>query len=300
MPKQIADLSKFERVGLVLKIVTRQGRATPQMVVEKLAASLPAEINIENLRRSVYRDLKDLATTGKLVAEYFSSDGTRIDGEPDDSDKKNFRVEYSMPASKSAIIGFENLDAHGADLLFRDSQKSSWRISDSMPEAGAKVTGVIAEAGVSEFLGVFAAHDSLPFKIIIARNQDDEEPSPGLVEELSKKFGDRLAVLLLKDRHLSRATGVERSGHAVFEFEKEAGVFSIEDLGSTGGTYCTPLTPELQKFVSKRMVAQRAVSTFIPGDASVLTSVNWEKIESKKTYRHPVLVKLAKILVAVL
>jgi hypothetical protein len=53
-------MTKFERVTRINEIVARLGRATPQLVVEKIAANLPADVNTENLRRSVYRDLKDI------------------------------------------------------------------------------------------------------------------------------------------------------------------------------------------------------------------------------------------------
>ena len=72
-------MTKFERVTRINEIVARLGRATPQLVVEKIAANLPADVNTENLRRSVYRDLKELAIAGRLAVEYFSSTGVKLE-----------------------------------------------------------------------------------------------------------------------------------------------------------------------------------------------------------------------------
>lgn len=63
-------MTKFERVTRINEIVARLGRVTPQLVVEKIAVNLSGDVNTENLRRSVYYDLKELAIAGRLAVEY--------------------------------------------------------------------------------------------------------------------------------------------------------------------------------------------------------------------------------------
>lgn len=291
-------MTKFERVTRINEIVARLGRATPQLVFEKIAASLGPEVNEENLRRSVYRDLKELALAGRLSTEYFSSTGARLEAEPAESDKKNFRVEYFVPNGKSTLVGGEILESHLGRLLLGANRSVTWKVSDEMPVTDEKVTSIIVEIGVGEFLSLSAPHAELPFTLVLARRPDEGEVDSSVLSDLASAFGERVALLLVNERHLSRAIGRDRLGHLAIEFSGTPGAYKVRDLGSTGGTFSTPLTPEVLKFISKRTIASRAMATLIPSDSSLFNSLTWVKVEAETQFQEPMLFRAGKALLA--
>ncbi len=291
-------MTKFERVTRINEIVARLGRATPQLVVEKIASSLAPDVNSENLRRSVYRDLKELAIAGRLSVEYFSATGAKLESEPAESDKKNFRVEYFVPNLTSKTVGCEILESHGGQLLFGPGPSVNWKVSESMPAADLKQASIVIEARGGEFLTLSAAHSELPFKIVLARNPDDGAVDPSVLTDLTNAFGERYGLLLMDERHLSRAIGRDRLGHLVIEFASTPGTFKVRDLGSTGGTFSTPLTAAVLKFISKRTIESRAMATLIPGDSSLFNSLTWQKIETEAEFQSSILIKAGKALLA--
>jgi hypothetical protein len=293
-------MTKFERVTRINEIVARLGRATPQLVVEKIAASLDPDVKTENLRRSVYRDLKELAIAGRLAVEYFSSTGVELASEPTDSDKKNFRVEYFVPNLNSKIVGGEILESHGGQLLFGAGPSVNWKVSDSMPVADSKLASIVIEVGVGEFLTLSVSQSDLPCKIVLARRPNEGDVDPAVLSDLAGAFGERCGLLLMNERHLSRAINRDRLGHLVIDFSSTPGTFKVRDLGSTGGTFSTPLSPAVLKFISKRTIASRAMATLIPGDSSLFNSLTWEKLETEAEFKSSILIKAGKVLLALM
>jgi hypothetical protein len=306
MPKQIGDLTKFERISKIMEMMNELGRANPQQIFEKLLSFATPETNTENLKRTVYRDLKELATSGKVGIAYIAPDGRRLEDEPEDGEIKNFRIEYFLGNPTEKLLGYELLQSHGGAFYFKSTSQIRWKIADRAPEKKlsqrSKAKGLIFEASVGEFLTLSASHEDLPFKVLLARRPDSPESEADAISWAQKEFGNRLGVLLLKERHLSRLGSTRdnnsKRGHALIEFAGDGG-FKVYDLSSTSGTFWTRMTAEAESFISRRTVANRAVSTFIPSESSIFESVGWNEIKGEAKFENSSVLRVGNVLVSI-
>lgn len=301
MPRQVGDLTKFERISMLMEIMKELGRANPGQIYEKLLRTVGAEANAENLKRMVYRDLKELATSGKVNIEYIAPDGRRLTEEPEEGELKNFRVEYFVEDQKDKTLGYELLQSHGGTLCARGASQVHWRISDTLLKAKSSDRGLAFEASLGEFLILSAPAEELPFKVLIARQQEDRDLEPSVISRLQKEFGGRTSVLFLKERHLSRLSVDQQDdakwGHVLISFQGD-GSICAQDLGSTTGTFWTPMTTESKRFIERRTVANRAVATFIPSEASLFQEMNWKEIKGETRLESPVVLRAGKVLIS--
>lgn len=122
-----------------------------------------------------------------------------------------------------------------------------------------------------------------------------------MISRLQKEFGGRTSVLLLKERHLSRLTVDQEAdakwGHLLISFQGD-GSIRVQDLGSTTGTSWTPMTTESKKFIERRTVANRAVATFIPSEASLFQAMNWKEVKGETKLESPVILRAGKVLIS--
>jgi hypothetical protein len=86
----------------------------------------------------------------------------------------------------------------------------------------------------------------------------------------------------------------------VIDFSSTPGKFKVRDLGSTGGTFWSPLSSSVLKFISKRTIESRAMATLIPGDSSLFESLTWIKVETETEFQSPILFKAGKVLLALI
>lgn len=120
------------RVLKVLEIVARLKRATPEDVMRSLASSLALGEISDGFRRSIYRDLKELAHDGRIVANHFSPDGAEIDVNLLEH-FSNIRVEYSIPNGNSSARGAGLLEKAGGCFRAISPLIQSWTIEQPVP-----------------------------------------------------------------------------------------------------------------------------------------------------------------------
>lgn len=89
------SITKAERMILVLESLKAMGRGTAEEVLKKVARQAHLDSQDKNLKRNIYRDLKDLANRGEIELDYFTPAGEKI--EPgDEEEHKNLRAEYYL------------------------------------------------------------------------------------------------------------------------------------------------------------------------------------------------------------
>lgn len=220
------------RILKVLEIVARLKRATPEDVMRSLASSLAIGEISDSFRRSIYRDLKELAHDGRLIATHFSPDGAEIDVDLLEH-FSNIRVEYSIPHSNSVARGAGLLEKAGGSFRAISPLIQSWAIEQPTLSLKKGFTHLFFETAEFSFLCLKVRNDELPVSILVARRSDELDALDARL--LKEKFGQRLGVLSLNHRTLSGYGAEKRAGHALITLSAD-GKVTVTDLNSSNGS----------------------------------------------------------------
>jgi len=228
------EIPKGMRILYVWQAVRRSSRATPEDVLRTVAMKIGLDAKDKNLKRNIYRDLRELALRGDLNVDYFTPEGVLIDIDNEDS-HKNFRAEYYVPGGEGHILGGGLLSKANVKFFPQRKDLVNWVVT--RPESGLRPNQfhilIVQNQDIS--LAISASADERPYKVLIARWTDNPNFTPKM-EEIEREFGIRTSVLLLDSKTVSRHVGKEKWGHCILEW-KEATTVLVTDLNSKQGTY---------------------------------------------------------------
>lgn len=298
-PASTTTISKPMRILKVLEIVARLKRATPEDVMRSLANSLAISEITDGFKRSIYRDLKELAHDGRLMATHFSPDGAEIDVDLLEH-FSNIRVEYSIPHSDSVARGAGLLEKAGGCFRAVSPLVQSWAIEQPVPNLKKGFTHLFFETAEFAFLCLKVRNDELPVSILVARRSDELDAlDPRFLKE---KFGQRLGVLSLNHRTLSGYSAEKRAGHALITLSAD-GKVTVTDLNSSNGSavsdagedfladICSPQTAAITRDENDGITA--------PGQASphrIFTTNQWKMLQPSTSSSLPLALRLGSVM----
>lgn len=123
----MSSVSKSMRLIHVLETVADLRLAIPSEVLQRVAIRTGSDPNDSNLKRNVYRDLRELSDQGRLCVKYLTPDGSEIS--PDEADThKNIRIEYTLPENTAAKIqGSGLIEELGGAFVPSALRSLNWR-----------------------------------------------------------------------------------------------------------------------------------------------------------------------------
>lgn len=298
MPKQPKDTKIETRIRYILDVIGRHERVSVEEIIRKVAHSMDVDLPNKNFRRNIERDIKNLEDERdpRIGTVYLQPDGTEIPYE-DRRQYKNIRKECFLTNSKGHVYGSGLLKDH---LLLFYPQKGSvpkWFVSDfKKPIPNKRVLFIFNT--FKSYIALHVSAEEMPFKLIVGR-KIDQKLIPSILEEI-RKTHPKASLLLLPDSAISRPIQGKRYGHVMFEFDSrpiqghqlgssvvelkwKRNQISIQDLGSTHGTYYQ--ATELRKSEEKSLIDE--FLDFDSENTSFLPRISFED-ENMKPYVLPI------------
>lgn len=241
-------LSKSLRVLYVWEAVEQLKVATSLDVLRTIASRIQEDPENPNLKRSIYRDLKQLADSGQIGARYLSSDGTEI--EPEEWDQlKGGRLEYFSRESdaQSDIRGIHFLEEAGGAFI-PATRDLEWQ-ADKFKALAPKKISLVVKGNGGQFYTLSLPLDMRPARFLVTRVGANRFEHQLLAEEAREQLGPRTASFFAWDKSVSRHQLGQRLGHAHLAFAAN-GTINLSDLKSTTGTAFVQLSAaQLVRFV---------------------------------------------------
>ena len=234
---------KRERIKILEKILPDMGKKSAAEVFERFCKTLPAADftpsdtrQVESYKRSVYRDLRDLAKEGRVREEIFSLiDGRRID-ETVAKGEGTCRREYIW--NDCPVVGNEKLRKLNGNLCLNDKLSLAHGLTidefESGPIKGA--VNFIFNSSLERLNLALSYPTPLggnDFFLVVGRNSGADE-NPIFTTKDVQLLSGKLAVLTLVISKLSQ--GFEKSpGHFFIKLVSSTRI-EIRDNNSTNGT----------------------------------------------------------------
>jgi len=286
MPKK-DEISKTQRMLLVLRVVKSLGRASPEDVLRRIANTLDTDDQDENLKRKIYRDLKGFSETGELGVCFYTPDGRPIESGEED-DVRNKRVEYFIKDRHAAVPGAGLLEKCGVSFLPQRRPIIHWVIREASSGNSNNHLNFVFLGSDRMIYFLSSPVEELPVKLIIARKPGFREYFPSS-NEIERNLGLRASLVLFPDNSISRPVSAKKLGHAIIETQKDISTIRVRDLGSTGGSYWC--LPSHKKMMAKVIRQARKNMTIEIGEHLFEVSSHWEKVNFSDLLKTPVYLK---------
>ena len=223
--------AKDKRQHLIKEVLQSAGALDSAAIKERVCARL--SIELEHYPKATFlRHLKELVDNREILLE--------------ESYGKNI---YSLPDDGWDVIGQKYIESLGHRIFVpKIIRTAGVRIVPGFLRASiAGQVTLVLELG-QLFFTLQIHRDALPFHMHISRTQP-EYKKPQLVTQ----YGGRTVFLEVMVRKVSgyKPEDPRRHGHAILSFDA-TGKVSLEDLGSTHGTFHLSLTPADLAFLEER------------------------------------------------
>ncbi|MCB0361982.1 MAG: FHA domain-containing protein [Bdellovibrionales bacterium] len=275
--------SKRQRILKIIKIVNSLGRAQPQDVVSRYVVA--SQIEEKKIKRTIYRDLKELADGAEIDVQYFLPNGTEIS--VDDLEKfKNIRIYYSTKGVEAKVIGSGLIESIGGRIYLPPQSLSSWRVSESY--ALKEMLWLTLITPFSKLLHLGHQREGLPTTMLISRNEEIELKSLEL-SRIQERFGYRSAIFFCWDKFISRMGHGERLCHCALRFHRDQRMEIIDD-GSTSGTfYCLATEASIADFLRPRGAETDSLERILAKDK------NFVEVTKSKVVSLPCFVRVGHV-----
>ena len=235
-------ISKNLRLNTVFETLEAMGSGLPIDICQRVALRLGA-VQDKAFIRAVYRDLKQLADEGRIIAEVFAPDGSRLSEERAE-ESKNIRIEYRLcDTQASSIPGWKTLLNVGGRII-PPARKMGWKLSyaTKMSQTGHFSLLFQGIAGRIAILQLPQAEFSA--RILFCRESEMDPLPPNFQELITQRFGLRTLAFVCPNQSVSRGNSIGKMGHAALSINRE-GQMSLEDFSSKTGTQFAQQSDEI-------------------------------------------------------
>lgn len=235
MPKYTSGITKVVRVRALLKVLERWGKLNKRQIDQHVAALLSCSVN--DVAKSLYRDLDELVGSGEVSIFYFQKDGSPIENY-DSAIHRTSIAEWALSTQRGVVLGEEGLRKLGGAFYATERVRKSFSF-----ESAEKVFELEQSRKLFFRLNQVCfvlnfSLESAPVHIVVSRISE-ELICKSCFEEVIKVFGKRSAILFLPIAGLSGYRQGVRYGHFVIQSSDVAST-SVKDLNSKNGTYVYP------------------------------------------------------------
>lgn len=236
--------SKRHRLTKLIKIVNSLGKALPQEIMMRYKGDELEAGQDDQLKRSIYRDLKELADEGSIEAQYFLPEGKEI-SEEEIEKFRNIRVYYCSKGEIENIPGYNLIAAVGGRILNLQKDSLSWRISESVNSKN--MVWVSFYSPFSKLIHIGLPKECLPATLLVTRFERDILPAD--VRQIEQRFGYKTAIFSCWDQNISRPNATNRVCHCAIQMRRDISVNVIDDQSSTKTYFRYPQADEVGEFL---------------------------------------------------
>lgn len=272
---------KRQRIQKILQIVNDLGKALPQEIMNRYYGSDTADDVNESLKRSIYRDLKELADEGSIEAQYFLPNGAEIDLDEIEN-FKNIRVFYCSNDSQHTTFGQNLIERAGGAFLCSQKSGLKWTISEKMNAQGKIWISFFTP--ISKRLHISVAKDNLPVTLLITR-AEQHELSAKEVSMIEQRFGYMFAVFSCWDQTVSRPSSIHRLCHCALKIHRNQSLEIIADPSPTKTFFKPAQQDELKDFLFVQGGETGSIDKILARDQG------YQEIKERVLASFPILVK---------
>jgi len=237
------EISKNQRMNLVIETIKTLGTGTAGDVHARVAKRQGIDVQDSAFIRSIYRDLKQLADEGRLIADIYAPDGTKID--PEQAEKaKNIRIEYRLPDSPEEQIPGWKIVRDAGGKLVPPRRDLKWKASFLNNTSADGNFSLFFRSLNGRWVVIQLALAELPAKILFCREDESDPLTHNYGDLVAESFGLRTLTVVCADPSVSRGKESKRLGHAILTIDRDANIH-LQDLGSKTGTYFAECPQEL-------------------------------------------------------
>lgn len=254
--------NKRIRLLYVMEAMDRLKVATPRDILTQLSQQFNLSEEDANFKRSIYRDLKNLAEQGKLHVRTLAADGVELPPEEWD-ESKNIRLEYSIHGQESSFVGIGLIEEMGAQIILPQKRKLNFRVSSLHKANLERNLNLIFKGHLGKILTLQLPQEDFPARLLILRSHHEETDHKRFIAEIEERFGFRTAVLFVPDPTVSRYQAGVRAGHALITIDHKR-VLTVSDFASSSGSKWSNLD---KSEIEALLNTQQSKSTIAPSES---------------------------------
>lgn len=290
MPKNPSGKTKSQRVHALREVFLRWGKLDKQKIDELVAAHLGVSAQI--IRKSLYRDLKELVDAGDLVVRYYAPSGEQL-MEYDSEAHSNTRAEWALVGKEFSVVGQSALSEAGCALF--PLSRLVRGIEVDVGSVGLKAEAIHLFFSIkTTFFCVKIAASSLPATVVVSRTPGPFDTKPPILD-IESTFGKRTVLLQVPIPGVSGIQSGKRMGHAVLRLKEKASL-SLNDLGSTNGTRIHSISEQQAETLRKSgdLLGKKTATAEWMATIEGLKNWSMSPIGDTKLYPLPAIVSLSK------